>query len=162
MTRSILVCLAIAVAPLAVACDKSGSEAQTQANEAQEKANREIAKAGNEANAKAVEAQSEADKKVAAAQADFAKAREDYRHKVQTDLDALNKTIDELDAKAMKATGKAKADLEARLPVLKAQRDAFVTDFRALQNSTAVTWDSMKARLDKELTDLKASADKVS
>jgi regulator of protease activity HflC (stomatin/prohibitin superfamily) len=161
MSRSIfisLACVSLAVAPFAVACDKTGAEAQAQANEAQNKANTQVANANSEANQKIAQAQSEADKKIAAAQGDFAKTREDYRHLVQSNLDALNKEIGDLDAKA--ATSK-KPDLRAALPSLKSQRDAFVADFNSLGNASAVTWDGTKARLDKEWSDLKAAVDKA-
>ena len=150
-------CVSVAVAPFVVACDKTGAEAQAQANEAQNKANTEVANANSEANQKIAQAQAEADKKITAAQSDFAKTREDYRHAVQSNLDALNKELGELDAKAATST---KADLRAALPALKAQRDAFVADFRALGSASAVTWDGTKARLDKEWSDLKAAVDK--
>lgn len=161
--RSILFsfALTLAVAPLAVACDKSGADAQAQANAAQTSANRDIANANNEANTKINEAQATADQKIAAARADFAKTREDYRHTVQSNLDSLDKTIAQLEAKSKTATGKTKADIDARLPSLKAQRDAFVNDARSLDSATATTWDATKARLDKEWTDLKTAADRV-
>jgi hypothetical protein len=154
-----LACASLAVAPFIVACDKTGAEAQAQANEAQNKANTEVASANSEANQKIAQAQSEADKKIAAAQGDFAKTREDYRHTVQSNLDALNKQLGDLDAKAATST---KADLRAALPALKSQRDAFVADFGSLRNASAVTWDGTKARLDKEWTDLKTAVDRAS
>jgi hypothetical protein len=161
MHRSIALTLALAVLPVAAACDKSGADAQAQANEAQQKANTEITNANVEANGKAAQAQSEADKKVAAVQGDFAKTREDYRHKVQTNLDALNKDIDTLDAKAHTATGSTKAAIDAKLPSIRMQRDAFVADFRGLDRTVATTWDAASARIDKEWTDLRAAVDHV-
>jgi len=163
MSRSISVslALALALAPLAVACDKTGADAQAEANQAQQKANAEMAKAGDKVTTTSAQAQANADQKIAAAEADFATTREDYRHKVQSNLTALNKEIDDLDVKAKKATGTTKTDLHATVPVLRAQRDAFVADFQALGNATAMTWDATQARLDKEWTDLKAAVDKA-
>jgi hypothetical protein len=161
MTRSILIsltCVSLAVAPFMVACDKTGAEAQASANEAQNKANTQVANANDDANKKIAQAQSEADQKIAAAQGDFSKTREDYRHSVQTNLDALNKKLADLDAKA---TTTPKPDLKAALPALKSQRDAFVADFQALGTANAVTWDGTKARLDKEWSDLKTAVDKA-
>ena len=46
MTRSILIsltCVSLAVAPFMIACDKTGADAQASANEAQNKANTEVA-----------------------------------------------------------------------------------------------------------------------
>ena len=154
MNRAIVLCVVLA-APIAGGCDKSGSEAQLQANEAQEKANKEIGRA----NAQANESQLEADKKIAGALADFRKTREDYRQKVQTNLDALDKQIADLDAKARSGTSKAKSDLRAKLPAIHAQRDAFANDFRAIENATAGSFDALKDRLDKEWSDLTAAVD---
>jgi hypothetical protein len=163
MSRSISMALvmAIAAAPFAIACDKSGSDAQNEANQAQEKANAQVAQANDQVRLTAAQAQAKADEKIAAAQTDFATTREDYRHKVQSDLDSLNKQLADLDAKARKDTGKTKADLDATLPALRAQRDAFVRDFQSLQATSAAAWDGTKARLDKEWTDLKTAVDKA-
>ena len=163
MSRSILTCLALtlATAPLAVACDKTGTDAQTEVNKAQDKANAEIAKANNQVTTTAAKAQTEADKTIIAAQADFATTRENYRHTVQSNLDALDKKLADLDVKAKTATGTAKTDLRATVPALRAQRDAFVADYQSLGSASAVTWDATKARLDKEWTDLKAAVDKA-
>jgi hypothetical protein len=140
----ILACCAIA------ACDKSGAEAQREADNA-------VA----EGNTKTTNAQVEADKKVAAAESDFAKTREDYRHDIQSKLDDLDKKIADLDAKSMKATGRSKAKLDTYLPNVHAQRDAFAKDFASLRNENALTWDASKARIDKEWTALKDTVDKA-
>jgi hypothetical protein len=161
MSRTILVCLALAAAPLAFGCDKSGADAQADVNKAQDQANKDIAKANDKANTTAMTAQAEADKKIGAVQADFAKLREDYRHQMQADVESLNKTIADLEAKEKTATGKAKTDLDGALPVLRTQRDAFMADLHTIESATALTWDSTKARLDKEWVDLKGAADKA-
>ena len=153
--------LALAAAPLAVACDKSGADAQAEANQAQAKADKDIAQAGHEAADKANQAQATADQKVASARADFSKTVEDYRHSVQSNLDALDKQVADLDAKSRTATGKAKADLDAKLVTIRAQRDQFASDFRSLGAVTATTFDAAKARLDKEWTDLKTTVDRA-
>jgi hypothetical protein len=100
--------------------------------------------------------------KVASAQSDFERAREDYRHSRQTDLDEIDAKIAKLEAKATTATGKAKADLDARIPQIRAQRVALGADFRALQGATASAWDDAKARVDKEWDSLKSAVDAAS
>ena len=112
----------------------------------------------NKANA----AQAEADKKIATAEGDFGKRREDYRHKVQTDLIDLDKKIDILEAKSKTATGKAKVDLDANLAAIRTRRTAFAQDMKGVDTATALTWDDMKTRVDKSWTDLKALVDKAS
>jgi multidrug efflux pump subunit AcrA (membrane-fusion protein) len=153
--------LVLAAASLAAACDKSGAEAQAEADKAQNKANAEIAQAGNQVTLTGAQAQAAADTKIAAAQADFAATREDYRHKVQSNIDALNKQLDDLDIKAKTAKGTMATDLRATVPALRAERDAFITDFQTLGTVNAVTWDAMRARLDKEWADLKVAVDKA-
>jgi len=145
---------------LATGCEKAADE-QQKANNAQTEADKKIANAQQEANDKTNSAQAEADKKVAAAQANFGKMREDYRHKVQTDLVDLDKKIDDLDAKTKTQAGKAKTELDAHLKQIHAQRDAFNTSFRSLEGATAMTWDDAKARLDQQLSDLKTAVDKA-
>ena len=60
------------------------------------------------------------------------------------------------------ATGKAKADLDAKLPQIRAQRAAIGADFRALMGTTSGAWDDAKARVDKEWDSLKSAVDSAS
>ena len=127
-------------------CQKPGAEEQT----AEGRANKQAEEVQNEATNKVNAAQVEADQKIAAARADFEKAREDYRHSKQVDLDSLNQKVADLDAQEKIATGKTRVALDANLPAIHAQRDAFASDMRSLQFATAATWDSARARLDTE------------
>ncbi|MBX3193252.1 MAG: hypothetical protein KF819_40080 [Labilithrix sp.] len=145
----------------AAACDKSGTEAQEKANRAQAEANEDINRANAESTTKITNAQVEADKKIAEAQNSFATTVEDYRHTMQGRLDDLDKKLVDLDAKSRKATGQTKAKIDTNLPKLRVQRDAFVSDFKAIDTATASTWDATRARLDKEWNDLKTAVDKV-
>ena len=162
MIRSTTIYSAALLLAFAVGCDKSGAGEQDKANVAQNEANEKIAAAKAEADKKINGAQAEADKKVAAVQADFAKTIEDYRHSTQTNLDDLNKKIDTLDAKVQTLKGKPKTDLQTAVGELRIKRDTYVADRKALETTTATAWDSTKAKLDKEWTDLKAMADKAS
>jgi len=143
-----------------VGCDKAADD-QNKANAAQAEADKKIADAKKEAADKSNNAQAEADKKIAAAEGDFGKRREDYRHKLQTDLIDLDKKIDTLDTKSKTATGKTKADLDANLAQIRTRRATFAQDMKVLDTSTAVTWDDAKGRVDKEWTDLKSLVDKA-
>ena len=156
MSRHTLLCLALAAAPLAVACDKSGTDAQAEVNAAQNKANAQIAQANEQVTTTGAQAQSEADKKIITAQADFAKTREDYRHTVQSNVDDLTKRLADLEVKA-----KTTPSLHATVATLRAQQDAFITDYQSLASASPATWDATKTRLDKEWTALKAAVDKV-
>lgn len=162
MIRSTTILGAALLVSFAAACDKSGAEDQNKANQAQTEANDKISAAKTEADKKINAAQSEADKKVAVVQADFAKTIEDYRHSTQANLDDLNKKIDTLDAKSQTLKGKPKTDLQTALGDIRVKRDALIADRKALESTTATAWDSTKAKLDKEWTDLKVAVDKVS
>jgi septal ring factor EnvC (AmiA/AmiB activator) len=134
-----------------VACDKPGVEEQQK----EQKAAQDNADQQNRAARESASAQADMNQKVASAQADFDKTRENYRHDRQSDLDDLDAKIAKLESNERTATGKAKADLDAKLPSIRAQRASFGADFRAIQATTAATWDDSKARLDKEWDGLK-------
>jgi hypothetical protein len=158
---SIIVLSAMALTLAASAgCDKAADD-QQKATSAQAEADKKIAEANKDAVTKTTGAQIEADKTIAAAQADFAKRREDYRHRVQTDLVDLDKKIDMLEVKAKTATGKVKTDLDANLASIRAQRKGFNTDLTEIDSANANQWDNAKARADKDWTDLKTLVDKA-
>lgn len=163
MTRlPILASVAVSLTlALSTGCDKAADD-QNKATSAQSEADKKIADAKKEAADKAVSAQAEADKKIAAAENDFGKRREDYRHKIQTDVVDLDKKIDLLEAKAKTATGKAKTDLESSLVSIRTRRAAFAADLAAIPTTNAMQWDATKARVEKDWTDLKAVVDKAS
>ncbi len=151
---------AFSLAVFAVGCDKAADD-QAKATAAQAEANSKIAAVSAEADAKVKAAQADADKKIAEAQASFTKLREDYRHATKTSLVDLDKKIADLEAKALKANGKAKVGLEDALKVIRGARDHFNTDFNALETASAATWDRYRANLDRESADLKALVDKA-
>jgi hypothetical protein len=140
-----------------VACDKPGATEQQKEDKASERA----ANARSEAEQQAQSAQAVAAKDIAAARAEFEKNREDYRHSRRVDLADLDKKIVDLEADTRTATGKEKANLEVRLPAIRAKRDAFVRDMQALDNAMAATWDAAKANLDQEWDALKTAVDKA-
>lgn len=164
MTRaSILFAAAVSSAlclSLVTGCDRAADD-QAKANAAQAEANKKIGEAKNEANDKTNSAQAEADKKIAAAQGDFSKRREDFRHKLESDVIDLDKKIDLLEAKAKTATGKAKADLDANLAGIRTRRTSLTTDVKSLETASAGTWDDTKARIEKQFSDLKSAVEKA-
>jgi hypothetical protein len=163
MTRaSILTSAAVVLTlTLAAACDKDkAAEEQQRINAAQAEADKKITEATKEATTKTTSAQVEAEKKIAAAEGDFGKRREDYRHKIDRDLVDLDKEIALLDAKAKTATGPTKADLDMRLAQIRTRRAAFASDMTAIDNATAIGWDDLKMRVDKDWTELKDLVEK--
>lgn len=135
MSHSIPLYFALLTVPLGAACDKNGADGQAVPSKA----------GGTESTV----------------QSDFAKAREDYRRQKQSDLELLDKTITDLQAKEKVAGAKAKTALDGMLPAVQAQRNAFTGDLRLVDNAGAAGWDSTKARLDKEWAELRAATDKV-
>ena len=162
MTRATILASAATALTLTLGagCDK-GADEQHKANAAQDEADKKIAEANKEAVTKTTSAQMEADEKIAAAEGDFGKRREDYRHKLQSNLVDLNKKIETLEAKSKAATGKAKTDLELSLAQIRTRRVAFTADLAGVETATAVQWDDTRARMDKNWTDLKAMVDKA-
>ncbi len=98
----------------------------------------------------AEQASQQATKDIAAARSDFEKTREDYLHARRIDVLDLNRRVAEIDEKASTAKGKEKTDLDARLAVIRPQRDAFVRHVEALYSTAPSSWDGDKANLDKE------------
>jgi len=141
-----------------VGCNKAVDEKQ-KADQAQLDANQKIAEANREADEKINSAQADADRKTAEAQASFLKMREDYRHEVTEKLVDLDHKIADLEAKSRTATGKTKADLDARLKQIHTERDEFVAEYKTIEIASASTWDSTKARLDKSWDELKNLVD---
>jgi len=161
MIRSVSISLgAVLIAIGALGCNKAADE-QRKADEARSEADKKVGEASNDAAEKINAARADADKKVAEAQANFLKLREDYRHKVTEDLVSVDKDIANLEAKAKTATGKTKAQIEAALPDIRAQRENLSSEYRSLEFSSAVSWDNAKARVDKAYDDLKKAIDKA-
>ena len=149
--------LAVALAVPVCACDKPGATEQQR----EDKAAQQAAQAQNEANQNAANAQANANRDIAAARSDFERSREDYRHMRSDDLAEIDRKIADLDAKDRTTTGKTKANLDAELPSIHAQRDAFVRNMQSLDRTSGADWDAMKANLDKQWDDLASAVDKA-
>lgn len=156
-TGSFALCLSL----VTTGCDRRAADDQAKADQAQAEADRKIAEAQREEIVETRSAQVEADKKIAEAQADFSKRREDYRHELDADLIDIDKKIEKAEAELKTATGKKKADLEANLAAVRAQRDKITSESAALERASASTWDDTKARVDKDMSDLKSAAGKL-
>jgi hypothetical protein len=158
MNRTIASLFVMAVvSPALVACEKPGQAEKR----AETTAHQELANARTEAEQQAQNAQAAANRDIAAAKTTFAKAREEYVHERRLELIALDSHILDLESKARSATGKAKVDIESRLPAIRAQREAFLKHLEALEAEVATTWDADKASLEKEWDSLKSAVDKL-
>lgn len=140
----------IVLALAAVACDKSAQQDQDKVNAAQQTATDKI-----------TSAQLEANDKISAAQADFLKTREGYRHDVQNNLIDVDARIQKLSDKEKTLISQKKIDMDTSLSDIQAKRASFVSDVKALDQSTAATWDATKTNTDQAWYDLKAAVDKV-
>ena len=149
--------LSALLAASSIACEKPGAterQSDQQTNNANPQGN-------NEVNEKMQNAQSNADKELAGARNDFDKTREDYRHSRTVDLNEIDSKIADLDAKEKTATGKDKADLDAKLPTIHSQRDAFARELRTVDRATPATWGDVKANVDQSWNALKDDVDKA-
>jgi glucose/arabinose dehydrogenase len=154
---SVLIGAALSI--LSSAGCNTAADDQAKADKAQAAATDKTTSAMVEANQKIASAQAVADKKIAEAQGNFMKLREDYRHSVTTDLADLDQRVAKLTAKEQLMSGQGRADFDARLAKIRAEREAFDTDYRKLEAASALTWDDTKARLDKEMSALKTLVD---
>lgn len=135
------------------ACDKPGVAEQQK----EQKAVQDNADQQDRAARESASAQADMNEKVASARADFDRNRDEFLRDKKGDLDELDKKIIDLETKERTATGKAKADLDAKLPNIRAQRAAFGADLRSLDATTAATWDDTKVRVDKEWESLRGA-----
>ena len=162
MTRftTVSMCVAALSLPFSAGCNKAADE-QQKADQARTDADKKVNDATTEATDKINAARAEADKKVADAQANFLKLREDYRHSVTESLVNVDKDIVDLEAKSKTAKGKVKAGIDSALPNVHTLRDNVTTEYRSLELSSALTWDTTKARVDKAVDDLKQAIKKA-
>ena len=161
MTRFITLsmCAALSLA-FGAGCNKAADE-QQKADQARTDADKKVNEVNNDATDKINAARADADKKVADAQANFLKLREDYRHSVTEDLVSVDKNIADLEAKSKTAKAKEKATIDAALPNIRSLRESVTSEYRSLEMSSALTWDSAKTRVDKAVDDLKQAIKKA-
>jgi hypothetical protein len=88
--------------------------------------------------------------------AEVAKAkRDEYARQMQKQLDQLDTKYEELKAKAAKAEGQAKKDLEKRLAEAKVKRDAAAKNLDELKEAGADRWEKVKEGVGGALDELK-------
>jgi chromosome segregation ATPase len=77
-----------------------------------------------------------------------------FREKTETRLDEYGKEIDELQAKAEKLGGDAKAKAEQELAALRQKRDEVSEKLKELSSSSGNAWDQLKSGIDAAMDDL--------
>ncbi len=147
---------ALAILP---ACDRRDDQEKIQS--AEREAQKKVDEAQKESTTKITSAQQEVNQKVAEANANFAKDREDYKNKMQSQLDDADKKIAELENKEKRASTKVKTELDTLLPEIRGKRDALRTDMRQLDNVTSANWNAVKGQLDNDKTALDNALDRA-
>lgn len=145
----------------AMACNQSPAHEQEEARNAQQRADEKSGQFRMQAEEKSAEQQAVANEKAREAARALETAKNDYRHKAQSDLDSLTKDIDDLRVKAEKATGKTRQDLEHGLADLTARRDAVDAQIRSIEAASADQIETVKARVDDQIAALRKSVKDV-
>jgi hypothetical protein len=178
MKRQLILCSSLF---LLAACEQSAKEQELKAEQAQHQADDKSMKAQKEANDKAMKAQNEADEKAAQANAearhdmakgqakaneeirsanqDIVKQRTDYHVSTQKEVNEIDNKIDDLKVKAQKSPANAKADFSDAMKVVDTKRAALDTDLRGIDTQAPQMFDSYRAKVDKQIDDLKKSID---
>jgi hypothetical protein len=149
--------------------DQTQREAIEKATRAQGEANDKAWKAQGEANDKATQAQNEANRDMAKGQAkanedireanqDVLQSRNDYETKTKKSVNDIDSKIDQLKVKAQTAKTKAKDDFATAMREVESKRALIDSDFRALHDQPQ-SFDSLRAKIDREMNDLKKSVD---
>jgi cell division septum initiation protein DivIVA len=169
MNRHLILCAALAL----TACERSASEDQAKAQQAQKEADEKAAKAQKEADEKTAKAQKEADEKAAKAQGeatqvankeqakanddirqvnqDVLKARNDFQTQTQKLVSEIDHKIDQIKVKAEKTPPKAKSDFDAAMRDVASKRAMLDSDIKVLPPD-AQTLDSFKVKVPGEST----------
>lgn len=88
-----------------------------------------------------------------------AETRAEYLKKAHAELDELGAKIDALEIKAKAAGADAKAGLDEKLASLKTRRKTANKDYAKLKRASGKAWLSIKAGLDKGITELQEAYD---
>ncbi len=180
MNRTIIACASLL---LLGACERSAKDDLTKAQEAQHQANEQAAKSQREADEKSAKAQKEADEKIQraneearkdqaksqgnanedirTANQDLTKKRNDLQTKTQKSANDLDNKIDDMKAKVQTKPPKVKNDFDTAMQDVTAKRQTLDTDMKAIPDQPAQSLDSYKAKVDKDIDELKKSIDKA-
>jgi len=148
------------------ACQKSARQQQEEATEARRELNetrQEAQKDIAEAQRRVREAEAEVRAAPPAARADavLAPNRDEYLKNHRDELAELDRKVASLEADAAKASGKAKAELDAKVKRLKEQRAAVGRQLDSAATVTGAAWSSFTANLDKAMDDFEGAVEKA-
>jgi len=138
---------------------RAQNEANESANKAQREADEKIQKANEEARQDMAKGQAKANEQIRSANQDIVKKRNDYHATTQKEVSEIDNKIDDLKVKAQKSAATTKTDFNDAMKVVDTKRAALDTDLRNIDNQAAQTFDSYRAKVDKEIDELKKSID---
>ncbi len=115
---------------------------------------------GSMASITASNAELRAEQKQERAQMEFMQLREKYRQLVTAGLVDLDRKVLILEGKEKYSRGAAKSAMQMSLTQIRADRYAFMSDYKSLDTASSGTWEATKARLDKEWTALSELVDR--
>jgi len=87
--------------------------------------------------------------------------REEYKKKMDADLEKLDSKLDTWKEKAKDAKGDAKVALEKQIDTLEVQRDKVREQLKDLKGDTKDAWAEVKKGLDKAMGELSDAFDKA-
>ena len=87
--------------------------------------------------------------------------RTDYLSRAQSDLNQLDRHINDLKAKADRAQGNAKAELNAELVQLRNKQAAAHQRIAQIEAASEDSWQTLQAGADAALNDLKKACDQA-
>src|SRR5215471_811653 len=138
--------------------NREQTEAQRKADKAQAEANQKAMEAQGEANHEMAKSQAKANENIREANQDLLKARSDFEVHTQKSVNEISNKIDQLKTKAQTAKPAAQQQFNVAMRDVDAKRATLDTDFRALKEQPQ-SFDSLRAKVDREVADLKKSVD---
>lgn len=87
--------------------------------------------------------------------------RSDYLSRAQSDLNQLDQQVNDLKAKADRAQGNAKAELNAELVQLRNKQAAAHQRIAQIKAASEDSWQTLQAGADAALNDLKTACDQA-
>lgn len=137
---------------------RAQSEAEKKAAKAQAEANEKAMQAQGEANREMAKGQAKANENIREANQDLLKARSDFEVHTQKSVNDISNKIDQLKTKAQTAKPAAQQQFNIAMRDVDAKRATLDSDFRALKEQPQ-SFDSLRAKVDQEVADLKKSVD---
>jgi len=136
---------------------KADNDMRATANEAQQKADKEVTEAVNAANEKSAKAQTEANETIRTANENMLKARNDLREWAQKRLNDIDNDVDQSKTKAQKASSTAKANFEKALTNVEKERSNVQAELATLDSQAATGMKDYRDRLEKAFDSFKQS-----